>query len=223
MIFLSTPSVRRATFLLKLFSHSPEISIHALRAEGDFAPWPAVTPAQHFYPRPPCGGRLLALCKDFLQRQFLSTPSVRRATDFTILTIQWLAIFLSTPSVRRATRPWRWGPRSHKHISIHALRAEGDPAWAFRQPETAGISIHALRAEGDLLTSPVSETSYISIHALRAEGDAEKPVCRHSTDISIHALRAEGDVYRHERGEMVIKFLSTPSVRRATIHTHMIG
>ena len=79
---------------------------------------------------------------------FLSTPSVRRATQG-----QWLRCvldeeFLSTPSVRRATVRLSKQELSLK-ISIHALREEGDPA-----PPSCGqrktISIHALREEGDL-------------------------------------------------------------------------
>ena len=79
------------------------ISIHALREEGDFAASPA-----------PCWYRL-----------FLSTPSARRATRST-----WMSV-LSLP------------------ISIHALREEGD---ALTMPVCVDveISIHALREEGDL-------------------------------------------------------------------------
>ena len=57
-------------------------------------------------------------------------------------------------------------------ISIHALRAEGDPPrpWPRRPPP---ISIHALRAEGDAITPAQWDAlQCISIHALRAEGDA---------------------------------------------------
>ena len=35
--FLSTPSVRRATFLHHFLCHKYYISIHALREEGDFS------------------------------------------------------------------------------------------------------------------------------------------------------------------------------------------
>ena len=34
-------------------------------------------------------------------------------------------------------------------ISIHALRVEGDTAWAKKVTEAISISIHALRVEGD--------------------------------------------------------------------------
>ena len=57
---------------------------------------------------------------------FLSTPSARRATVFVVFAEHHHAAFLSTPSARRATRHLqrRTGGR---HISIHALREEGDP------------------------------------------------------------------------------------------------
>ena len=55
--------------------------------------------------------------------------------------------FLSTPSARRATSPYR-GDQQHAEISIHALREEGD-LLAPLCFELLHISIHALREEGD--------------------------------------------------------------------------
>ena len=57
-IFLSTPSARRATCCGVGVNLAVEISIHALREEGDGrrCPWPSLE--RHFYPRPPRGGRL---------------------------------------------------------------------------------------------------------------------------------------------------------------------
>ena len=77
--------------------------------------------------------------------------------------------FLSTPSVRRAT------PESEAEvianvISIHALREEGDGGVTTAIQEVT-ISIHALREEGDSRTVPNFAYSSISIHALREEGD----------------------------------------------------
>ena len=79
----------------------------------------------NFYPRPPRGGRPLLSSWLHLIREFLSTPSARRATeDFklhyicTLISIHalreegdkhrqrqtvWKDVFLSTPSARRAT------------------------------------------------------------------------------------------------------------------------
>ena len=55
VVFLSTPSARRATELHSFRQGQSEISIHALREEGDSEP-------------------------DSCDCQFLSTPSARRAT-----------------------------------------------------------------------------------------------------------------------------------------------
>ena len=61
--------------------------------------------------------------------------------------------FLSTPSVRRATSEPVGDPAADK-ISIHALREEGDRLRQDR-PLPCAISIHALREEGDLRGRPV--------------------------------------------------------------------
>ena len=57
----------------------------------------------YFYPRPPRGGR---------RERIIFAPAIDR--------------FLSTPSARRATGKNHLRP-SHRPISIHALREEGDP------------------------------------------------------------------------------------------------
>ena len=78
------------------------ISIHALREEGDTVPISSRSAAG----------------------PFLSTPSARRATRES-LPVSLPQSFLSTPSARRAT-PERQGVFLRLHISIHALREEGD-------------------------------------------------------------------------------------------------
>ena len=55
--FLSTPSVGRATLLQLGIRPKVEISIHALRGEGDAQHCSPCTAAMDFYPRPPWGGR----------------------------------------------------------------------------------------------------------------------------------------------------------------------
>ena len=57
-IFLSTPSVRRATVVRSIaFIRIRRISIHALRTEGDGAAQRRCYIKVYFYPRPPYGGR----------------------------------------------------------------------------------------------------------------------------------------------------------------------
>ena len=148
---------------------------------------------------------------------FLSTPSVRRTTHD--LEDERKALkFLSTPSARRATgHLYRQSPLPH--ISIHALREEGDLVVRELLLIVSSISIHALREGGDFIPAGDGVAiPAISIHALREEGDL---ILRHSLDageISIHALREEGDrEFRAKSKTGKLTFLSTPSARRATV------
>ena len=61
--FLSTPSARRATGISSVCSPRITISIHALREEGDPIHSGAVTGKDHFYPRPPRGGRRICYAR----------------------------------------------------------------------------------------------------------------------------------------------------------------
>ena len=58
--------------------------------------------------------------------------------------------FQSTPSARRATKH-QLSKSSGRHISIHALREEGDGRKC-SMLNSGRISIHALREEGDRTT-----------------------------------------------------------------------
>ena len=131
-----------------LSGYVEKISIHALREEGDKAPCSVSQAGYYFYPRPPRGGRHLAVEILGELKKFLSTPSARRATleieqktkgkeisihalreegdDIIDNYIDDREKFLSTPSARRATPP-QAVQREGRDISIHALREEGDP------------------------------------------------------------------------------------------------
>ena len=148
--------------------------------------------------------------------------------------------FLSTPSARRATpRPapacagrldfYPRPPRGGRHvddepsaapvaISIHALREEGDCSVDDTFDRSIFISIHALREEGDAgHCGRCGGAAVISIHALREEGDQNLISSPAKITISIHALREEGDRGCRVFAARHMPFLSTPSVRRATI------
>ena len=146
--FLSTPSARRATSDFYFGGDSYEqISIHALREEGDASDAGPPSVSMNFYPRPPRGGR----------------PG-------------------------RNNRP-----AAPSDISIHALREEGDPR--LRQSvRQRNISIHALREEGD---SPRRSRSrpmkrFLSTPSARRATQCNQGRCI-ALKISIHALREEGD------------------------------
>ena len=85
IVFLSTPSARRATQDDDGNGTLRGISIHALREEGDQHVGMQRKRHKDFYPRPPRGGR-----------------------RFTYKTAAFVWVFLSTPSARRATW-WLWG------------------------------------------------------------------------------------------------------------------
>src|SRR5699024_1933578 len=125
VIFLPTPSARRATAVRHHYADRAAISTHALREEGDTGKRFWTRPSTNFYPRPPRGGRQGGQLHRDHRRRFLPTPSARRAT--------W----------RRCRH------RGPQHISTHALREEGDPQ-ARAGSDRKEISTHALREEGDV-------------------------------------------------------------------------
>ena len=168
--FLSTPSARRATAataarqpassdfyprpprggrLQRLGQNAAcnQISIHALREEGDAKPLSVHSPADDFYPRPPRGGRPRTLMKITGALLFLSTPSARRATDDPV--------------------------QGHDRISIsiHALREEGDSACFCSIPSFRNFYPRPPRGGRRIAVCLGNGIELISIHALREEGD----------------------------------------------------
>ena len=152
-VFLSTPSARRATFWRFRNGLCDEISIHALREEGDAV------------------GKDLYLCAF----KFLSTPSARRATppipslemfkqisihalreegDMpTFTALRWILNFYPRPP--RGGRPSRPTclPQSAQFLSTPSARRA--TAYSSRSARFRTISIHALREEGDLFTCSI--------------------------------------------------------------------
>ena len=122
--FLSTPSARRATSERRAARAPLQISIHALREEGDYIE----------------RGSALSGWR------FLSTPSARRATKAARLTSR--ATRISIHALREEGDAGSGDQGIGLGISIHALREEGDQGGC---PERVRdfISIHALREEGD--------------------------------------------------------------------------
>ena len=171
-IFLSTPSARRATTLKNPESYFNDISIHALREEGDGLLMCSNLFSWYFYPRPPRGGqrskwRGLMPAYKFLSTPsarrathkpglwytdcaFLSTPSARRATARQIQQSKHVKTFLSTPSARRATSHKKETMEQHTYFYPRPPRGGRREIYAQGTAED-NISIHALREEGDLV------------------------------------------------------------------------
>ena len=80
---------------------------------------------------------------------FLSTLSLRRATQQNRFGVAPHCLFLSTLSLRRATVKFVRKYPDSAVISIHALLAESDLGRQSRRQDRSPISIHALLAESD--------------------------------------------------------------------------
>ena len=147
MIFLSTPSARRATDISRSDARKIiQISIHALREEGDATSSTATTARSNFYPRPPRGGRPYLLLTSTRPQNFYPRPP-RGGRPRPCPCSLTVSDFYPRPP--RGGRQLLQGfQHPHIPISIHALREEGDLCGIFLVPFCA-ISIHALREEGD--------------------------------------------------------------------------
>ena len=219
-------------------SYNSAISIHALREEGDartraimcltftFLSTPsarrATTAYQRqtcsdtdFYPRPPRGGRPLALslepcdqlisihalreegdyhnrADDCRAGQFLSTPSARRATPCPCTPLCSQNKFLSTPSARRATSS-ALHFAGRRAISIHALREEGDGTHSVNDSKSADFYPRPPRGgRHGFNTTILHHEPFLSTPSAR-RATAAIPEYYWRKLISIHALREEGD------------------------------
>ena len=191
------------------------ISIHALREEGDCSVVQDVCAGSHFYPRPPRGGRRGQHYTSRRHRQFLSTPSARRATDRIAQRKDDLAdfyprpprggrhtlprrdaryaSFLSTPSARRATQVFQLLFEVFQFLSTPSARRATSLKWT------------RTCTRCDFYPRPPRG------------GRPWTGSCRtRHTSISIHALREEGDSTSSGSFITAPRFLSTPSARRAT-------
>ena len=215
--FLSTPSARRATLTAQKERLAEVISIHALREEGD---------------------QLESYIQSPAVEEFLSTPSARRATRAERGEGLYIEDFYPRPP-RGGRQPSVDNFPGRRVISIHALREEGDAGHRGGR-RRVGISIHALREEGDRLpqqgrqargpflstpsarraTRPIPryfDKKYISIHALREEGDPDSSTIIKERRRHFYPRPPRGGRLQHSRPHRPsLRFLSTPSARRAT-------
>ena len=237
LLFLSTPSARRATPRCLLSGYGFRISIHALREEGDVHNLSPFRFEMDFYPRPPRGGRPFFMMV-ILALPGISIHALREEGDVKRSgKIDGAILFLSTPSARRATcfqpmpglllsnfypRP----PRGGRLTSAFLSRTTSNfyprpPRGGRRRHDMADIAASgflstpsARRATLRLRQSP--GVVVISIHALREEGDVSPGnTSSRYTDFYPRPPRGGRRNTAYQRG-MTDIFLSTPSARRAT-------
>ena len=175
------------------------ISIHALREEGDKPRSRHKQFLQHFYPRPPRGGRQAKEQAQAVPTAFLSTPSARRAT------------ISHTVSGCRTSR-----------ISIHALREEDDGDMYHTMQSVCYFYPRPLRGgrQACIFTRTITSLFLSTPSARRTTKIVEELTS--GFKISIHALREEGDPDYRLQDNDYSKFLSTPSARRATAVTGLL-
>ena len=172
-----------------------DISIHALREEGDRWTSSFFAPA----------------------KRFLSTPSARRATRFRGVRLS--AGHISIHALREEGDGLTLEALAALGISIHALREEGD---CFRSGQGAvGTDFYPRPPRGgrpvDVIFFCACKT--ISIHALREEGDGAE-AARSPAQKDFYPRPPRGGRRYYGNGmRRLQKFLSTPSARRATAKT----
>ena len=244
ILFLSTLSLRRATIMIITICIALKfLSTLSLRRATQEQTATCICSC-YFYPRSPCGERLVASrytrgidrflstlslrrathCQlpQMLSSVFLSTLSLRRATQAICSVIDFPLEFLSTLSLRRATRNVIDPDRDNGHFYP-------------RSPcgERRGMLTYFASARNFYPRSPCGERpviasltvlqSSISIHALLAESDLRDLCDDMYLVISIHALLAESDPTTPPAKRKTAVFLSTLSLRRATQHAALSG
>ena len=193
LLFLSTPSARRATRRCCSRRHCGQYFYPRPLRGGRPGERGNFQDAGDFYPRPLRGGRRGGLAAFNLQAAISIHALCEEGDASASNNCFGMKKFLSTPSARRATGGFGVGCR----LQI--------------------ISIHALCEEGDLLRAACTRPPWIflSTPSARRATFFGRPVDK-ATNISIHALCEEGDRCSRAAQQAQRKFLSTPSARRAT-------
>ena len=214
--FLSTPSARRAT------------SIRSM----------CCSPGAYFYPRPPRGGRPpVGTRKAACHELFLSTPSARRTTvsvspeaavlpnfyprpprggrQYLYRSYHTLGGFLSTPSARRATPTATTSLNSRKNFYPRPPRG-GRPVVVLQHVGFHQFLSTPSARRATLKTTITTNVGGISIHALREEGD-RRAFLQGRLPVYFYPRPPRGGRPVMQDGlTRYVKFLSTPSARRAT-------
>ena len=193
----------------------------------------------HFYPRSPCGERPQRTYQQGEKQAFLSTLSLRRATCFRCCAISCMTISIHA-LLAESDRRHRGDDRSPIHfyprspcgerqsfgnsctqavpISIHALLAESDGiGLVFMWWGVRFLSTLSLRRATAAVCKAVSPELYFYPRSPCGERRMYHRVDRAKAYISIHALLAESDEPAEHHANSQQEFLSTLSLRRATL------
>ena len=173
-----------------------QISIHALREEGDWSgsrlrrPWRC-----NFNPRPPRGGRRPAN-RWYRIRTPISIHALREESDM---------------------RPTS-APRGRSYFNPRPPRGERPPRYAARIAGSAFQSTPSARRATPQVSIGTLLWLFQSTPSARRATKVPLPDLR-GQEISIHALREESDSHLPHADRQGREFQSTPSARRATPDT----
>ena len=145
--FLSTLSLRRATYDGKTVDTKISISIHALLAESDRPPRQCCPPRCYFYPRSPCRERHLGLYL-FERAAIISIHALLAESDWK-MAARWcgcMNFYPRSPCGERLMR--KFWPQSAHYFYPRSPCGERQPGMVI-SIGTGDISIHALLAESD--------------------------------------------------------------------------
>ena len=192
MLFLSTPSARRATGCSTTTTPSQTYFYPRPPRGGRLETVKTTITGCYFYPRPPRGGR--PLHPAMMVCSLISIHALREEGDATGRHHGTAATDFYPRPPRGGRRCRLSGHRGDHTISIHALREEGDVGRVKDDIKPNQISIHALREEGD--SSPEGERGIpLDFYPRPPRGGRRS---------AVEAVKGG------------LQFLSTPSARRAT-------
>ena len=208
VIFLSTPSARRATSSRDFLYSSMSISIHALREEGDHSTHTLVFVHKNFYPRPPRGGRPHLPKPRPTPRKFLSTPSARRATPSLWSRSTTRKNFYPRPPrggrpgiQRRVVCLANFYPRPPRGGRPATTSPHGSRSYFYPRPPRGGRPF--------LIASRMRSSVFLSTPSAR-RATAPLILIGGNIMISIHALREEGDHWPTSRSRPSMNFYPRP-------------
>ena len=171
------------------------ISIHALREEGDAAARRSTQRPDDFYPRPPRGGRPCSATLLLPGMDFYPRPP-RGGRPFDLRDAVNGFVFLSTPSARRATQPSR--SQTQRTSYFYPRPPRGGRRARLRARACMSIYFYPRPPRGGRQQQKQRR--------LKSEQFLSTPSARRATSGMIYSPRSS-------------KFLSTPSARRATAAT----
>ena len=195
---------------------SASISIHALLAESDVLRSGPSHQRRHFYPRSPCGERRWQDTPNYSTTLFLSTLSLRRATYCYLWALAYCTNFY--PRSPCGERPRSIGCLGRPHHFYPRSPCGERQATLLTGADNYTISIHALLAESDVKRLlPSWELYHFYPRSPCGERQHEGTNAGANSSISIHALLAESDLSFAIMPLRSRLFLSTLSLRRATL------